>query len=130
MPSFALALLYFTVLSFSGQMLTYLLASHITLWQVGIIRSVSTVFEISATWLAPYLTSRIGVIRAGLWSICWQMGWLASGMSWIFFSYSQGYPMTTLTPAIGLVVTVALSRVGLWGFDLSAQNIVQDVSCL
>ena len=32
-PSFSLSLLYLTVLLFSGQMLIYLLASNINLWQ-------------------------------------------------------------------------------------------------
>ncbi|KAL7625837.1 hypothetical protein AAE478_005060 [Parahypoxylon ruwenzoriense] len=125
-PSFALSLLYFTVLSFSGQMLTYLLASNITLWQIGIIRAGSTIFELSATWIAPRLMKHIGVIRTGLWSITWQMTWLAGGISWLFYYYGHGYPSTALLPAVGLAVSVAFSRVGLWGFDLSAQNIVQD----
>ncbi|OIW24970.1 hypothetical protein CONLIGDRAFT_656778 [Coniochaeta ligniaria NRRL 30616] len=125
-PSFSLSLLYLTVLSFSGQMLTYLLASNITLWQVGIIRGVSTIFELSATWIAPRLMKRIGVIRTGLWSISWQMTWLAGGVSWLFYYYGRGYPSTSLMPAAGLAAAVAFSRVGLWGFDLSAQNIVQD----
>ncbi|OTA68417.1 hypothetical protein K449DRAFT_450633, partial [Hypoxylon sp. EC38] len=60
-PSFALSLLYFTVFSFSGQMLTYLLASNINLWQVGIIRGVSTAFELSATLIEPRLMKRIGI---------------------------------------------------------------------
>ncbi|KAI0382232.1 hypothetical protein F5Y04DRAFT_253290 [Hypomontagnella monticulosa] len=125
-PSFALSLLYMTVLAFSGQMLTYLLASGINLWQIGIIRAVSTIFELSATWIAPRLMKRVGILRTGLWSINWQMIWLAAALSWFFYYYSHGYPSTSLAPAIGLAVAVALSRVGLWGFDLSAQNIVQD----
>ncbi|KAL2135137.1 hypothetical protein VTI74DRAFT_9568 [Chaetomium olivicolor] len=125
-PSFSLSLLYLTVLSFSGQMLTYLLASNIKLWQVGIIRGVSTIFELSATWIAPRLMKRIGVIRTGLWSISWQMTWLAGGVSWFFYYYGRGYPSTNLMPAAGLATAVAFSRIGLWGFDLSAQNIVQD----
>lgn len=127
-PSFALSLLYFTVLSFSGQMLTYLLASHINLWQVGVIRGVSTIFELSATWIAPRLMKRIGIVRTGLWSLSWQMTWLAGGFSWFFYYYANGYASTNLMPATGLAAAVALSRVGLWGYDLSAQNIVQDVS--
>ena len=126
-PSFALSLLYFTVLSFSGQMLTYLLASHISFWQVGIIRGVSTIFELSATWIAPRLMKRIGVVRTGLWSLTWQMTWLAGGFSWFFYHYAHGYTSTNLMPAAGLAAAVALSRVGLWGYDLSVQNIVQDV---
>ncbi|AEO66491.1 uncharacterized protein THITE_128637 [Thermothielavioides terrestris NRRL 8126] len=125
-PSFSLSLLYLTVLSFSGQMLTYLLASHISMWQVGILRGVSTIFELSATWIAPRLMKRIGVIRTGLWSIGWQMAWLAGGASWFFSYYGRGYPSASLMPAAGLAAAVAFSRIGLWGFDLSAQNIVQD----
>ena len=126
-PSFALSLLYMTVLAFSGQMLTYLLVSGINLWQVGLIRAVSTVFELSATWVAPRLMKRIGVIRTGLWSISWQMTWLAGGTSWLLYFYGSAYPSTDLRVAAGLAAAVAFSRVGLWGFDLSAQNIVQDV---
>jgi iron-regulated transporter 1 len=126
-PSFSLSLLYLTVLSFSGQMLTYLLASNINLWQVGIIRGVSTTFELSATWIAPPLMKRIGVVRAGLWSISWQMAWLAGGVSWFFYYYGRGYPSASVLPAAGLATAVAFSRIGLWGFDLSAQNIIQDV---
>lgn len=126
-PSLSLSLLYLTVLSFSGQMLTYLLASNLTLWQVGIIRGTSTIFELSATWIAPRLMRRIGVLRTGLWSIAWQMTWLAGGVSCFFYYYGKGYEATSLMSAVGLVVAVAFSRVGLWGFDLSVQNIVQDV---
>ncbi|KAH8897266.1 hypothetical protein GQ53DRAFT_818538 [Thozetella sp. PMI_491] len=125
-PSFSLSLLYFTVLSFSGQMLTYLLASNINLWQVGIIRGVSTIFELSATWIAPRLMKRIGVIRTGMWSIAWQMAWLAAAMSWFFYYWQHGYSSNSLVPAAGLAAAVAFSRVGLWGYDLSVQNIVQD----
>ena len=126
-PSFSLSLLYFTVLSFSGQMLTYLLASNINLWQVGIIRGISTVFEVSATWIAPSLMKRIGVIRTGLWAVAWQMTWLGGGVAWFFYHYGHGYPSADLRPAVGLALAVAFSRVGLWCFDLSMQNIVQDV---
>lgn len=128
LPSFALSLLYCTVLSFSGQMLTYLLGSHIRLWQVGVIRGISTFFELSATWITPRLMKRIGVLRTGLWSISWQMTWLAGGMTWFFYYYGCGYPANSLIPAAGLATAAALSRMGLWGYDLSVQNIVQDVS--
>ncbi|KAL1874775.1 hypothetical protein VTK73DRAFT_194 [Phialemonium thermophilum] len=126
-PSFALSLVYLTVLAFSGQMLTYLLASNLTLWQVGIIRAGSSIFELSATWIAPRLMKRIGLLRTGLWSILWQMAWLAAAISWLFYYCGgRGYSSTNLLPAVGLTVTAAFSRIGLWGFDLSVQNIVQD----
>lgn len=126
-PSFSLSLVYLTVLSFSGQMLTYLLAANFTMWQVGIMRGGSTIFELSATWIAPRLMKHVGVLRTGLWSISWQMTCLAAGVTWFFYYYGRGYLSTDIMPAAGLAVAVAFSRVGLWGFDLSVQNIVQDV---
>lgn len=129
LPSFALSLLYFTVLSFSGQMITYLISVGYTSWYVGIARVGSSIFEISATWAAPYLMKKIGVVRAGIWSLAWQMACLAGALGW-YFSSPEGMGMATnsVLAATGLAVGVALSRVGLWGYDLSAQNIIQDVS--
>ncbi|KAK4235868.1 Ferroporti-1 [Achaetomium macrosporum] len=125
LPSFSLALLYLTVLSFSGQMITYLLSVGYNSLHVGIARTVSTVFELSATWIAPRMTERIGLIRGGIWSLGWQMVWLAAGISWFFVDF-HGMGTNSAISATGLAVGVALSRVGLWGYDLCAQNIVQD----
>jgi solute carrier family 40 (iron-regulated transporter), member 1 len=125
LPSFALALAYLTVLSFSGQMITFLLGTGYTSLQVGVARTISACFEISATWIAPKIQDRVGVIRAGIWFITWQMLWLAVGLSW-FFASGAGIEMRRIFAASGLVGSVILSRIGLWGFDLSAQRIVQD----
>lgn len=120
LPSIALSLLYLTVLSFSGQMVTYLLATGVTSFQVGILRTFSVVLEMSATWFAPLAMGVVGPIRAGLWSISWQALTVASTAS--LFWTSQA-PMTA---AAWLVAGVTLSRVGLWGFDLSVQVLVQE----
>ncbi|KAK9424218.1 putative Ferroporti-1 [Seiridium unicorne] len=108
LPSFSLSLLYLTVLSFSG-----------------IARTVSTIFELSATWIAPRMMKRIGPVRGGIWSLSWQMIWLAGSISW-FFSDFHGAGTNSVLAGTGLAVGVALSRVGLWGYDLCAQTIVQD----
>lgn len=125
LASFALSLLYLTVLSFSGQMITYLVAVGYPPLYVGVARVASSVCEISATWLAPFLMNKVGVVRAGLWSLAWQMTCLAGALGW-YFSHGRG--TDTIFSATGLAVGVALSRIGLWGYDLSAQNIIQDVS--
>ncbi|KAK3376095.1 Ferroporti-1 [Lasiosphaeria ovina] len=129
LPSFSLALLYLTVLSFSGQMVTYLISVGYSPLHVGLVRTASTVFELSATWIGPQVVKRIGVVRGGIWSLCWQMVWLAVAASW-FLRSGLGSPddagSSNMTAATGLVVGVVLSRIGLWGFDLCAQNIVQD----
>lgn len=121
LPSLAGALLYLTVLSFSGQMVTYLLSSGYTSTEVGIARTFSVAFEVMATWVAPWLMSRIGPIRAGLWMSSWQLTTLIAGLVvfWTFLS-------NPVISASGLVVGTILSRVGLFGFDLCAQVIVQE----
>ncbi|KEY72121.1 hypothetical protein S7711_00133 [Stachybotrys chartarum IBT 7711] len=125
LPSLSLALLYLTVLSFSGQMITFLLAAGYNTALVGIARTISTVLELSATWVAPRLTKRVGAVRCGIWCLSWQMAWLTVGLAWYFADFfATGSPR--IGAATGLAVAVALSRVGLWGYDLSAQLIVQD----
>ncbi|CAI0644172.1 unnamed protein product [Colletotrichum noveboracense] len=123
-PSLSLALLYFTVLSFSGQMITFLLSVGYNSFHIGIARTISTVFELSATWAAPKLMDKIGPIRAGIWSLSWQMIWLAAGVGWFFADKSQKRT-SSIEAVSGLVGGVILSRVGLWGYDLSAQTIIQ-----
>jgi iron-regulated transporter 1 len=127
LPSFSLSLLYLTVLSLSGQMLTYLISVGYTSLHIGIIRTVSTIFELSATWIAPRLMRRIGVVRCGIWSLSWQMIWLTAGVSWFSLGF-WGHATSPLISAAGLVVGVAFSRAGLWSYDLCAQSIIQDVT--
>ena len=120
-PSMALCLLYLTVLSFSGQMVTYLLSVGFSSVQIGLWRTLSTAIEISATWLAPMAMSRVGPLRGALWFINWQISCLvgALGFFWAI--------RTASIAALGLVIGVITSRVGLWGFDLCVQNIIQEV---
>ena len=122
LPSIALCLLYFTVLSFSGQMVTYLLSAGLFSAQIGVLRTISTAIEISATWLAPIAMNKVGPLRGGLWFISWQMSCIMGGIS--FFWVMR----TPSVAALGLVVGVIASRVGLWGFDLCVQIIIQEVS--
>ncbi|KAI6908984.1 putative Ferriportin iron efflux transporter [Hortaea werneckii] len=121
LPSFALALLYMTVLSFNGQMITYLIAIGVSSGAVGILRGVAALFELSATWLGPILMNRIGAVRAGIWFLNWQLACV--GVACIFFWIPETSRMI-LAP--GTVSAVVASRLGLWGFDLSAQIIVQE----
>jgi iron-regulated transporter 1 len=121
-PSFSLSLLYLTVLSTGVQYQAYMLSVGFTGLTVSLLRLVAVISELAATCLAPVLMKRIGDIRAGLWSINWQVFSLAGAV--LAFVNVQAQPM-----AAGLVLTagIVLSRVGLWGFDLAVQNIVQEV---
>ncbi|KAH8435089.1 uncharacterized protein LDX57_012718 [Aspergillus melleus] len=120
LPSFAGALLYFTVLTFGGQMVTYLLSAGYSSMAISIARTVSVGFEISATWIAPAVTARIGPIRSGIWFVSWQLCCLAAAVSAFWVAESP------IWAASSLVGGTMLSRVGLWGLDLSVQIIVQE----
>lgn len=126
LPSAANALLYLTVLSFAGQMVTYLAASGYTSAQLSIARTASVAFEVLATWVAPWLLGRIGPVRAGLWFSSWQVTTLTTSLV-IFWAW-ESEPVVS---AGALVIGAILSRLGLWGFDLCAQIIIQEVwACL
>lgn len=117
----ALSVLYLTVLSFAGQMVTYLLSVGYNSTQIGIIRTFSVAVEVSATWLGPILMTRFGVIRAGLWSISWQIFCIAAAVT-LFLVVRQPF-----VAASGIIAGVIGSRLGLWVFDLCVQTIVQEV---
>lgn len=122
LPSFSVAILYFTVLGFAGQMVTYLLVRGYNSWHVGAARTLSVVFEIAATWLTPLLMARVGPIRAGFWSLNSQLICLV-GAAGVFWGVQD-----PIVAATGLVVGTILSRVGLRGVELCAMIIVQEVS--
>lgn len=126
LPSLAISLLYLTVLNFAGQMVTYLLSVGYSSAQIGLLRTISVVVELSATWLAPLAMRRAGPLRAGLWFVSLQVACLAAVVS-AFFVRSDQAPFAT---AAALLLGVIASRAGLWGFDLCVQIVVQEVSCL
>lgn len=123
LASFALSLLYLTVLSFGATMVTYLLQSGFNSFEVSLMRVGSVAAELSGTWTAPIVMRRIGPIRSGLWFLNWQLFCVAGATVAFVFEES-----TSKIVAGSLIVGVALSRIGLWGFDLSAQFLVQEVS--
>ncbi|KAF2770847.1 putative Ferriportin iron efflux transporter [Teratosphaeria nubilosa] len=122
LPSFALSLLYLNVLSFAGQMITYLLSLGLPSSTIGLLRGLAALSELSATYLAPKLMHRIGAIRSGIWFLNWEIACVA--IATLFFWLDDDNP--TITTAAGTVAAVIASRIGLWGFDLSAQIIVQE----
>ena len=122
LASLSLCILYLTVLSFNAHMVTFLLASGFSAVSISIFRLISVVVELGATWAAPILMSRVGPTRSGLWFITWQTGCAAAGVA--VFSAAA---LEVRLRSIALIAGVIMSRVGLWGFDLSVQYLVQEV---
>jgi iron-regulated transporter 1 len=124
LASFSLSLLYLTVLSFAPQMITYLLHAGFTPLQVSCMRIAAVISEICGTIVAPAAMRRVGPVRAGLWFINWQFGSLAAAAA-AFLLFDDEAKSKLV--AVCLVVGVTLSRLGLWGFDLNVQYLVQEV---
>ncbi|KAF2223150.1 Ferroporti-1 [Elsinoe ampelina] len=120
LPSVSLALLYLTVLSFGGQMINYLVSRTLASLTIGLLRTTSALFEISATFIAPLLMSRIGPVRSGIWLLNWQLFCLAIATATMWVQDLAIGGLWLFLPA------VMLSRAGLWGFDLSAQVLIQE----
>ncbi|KAL9276356.1 hypothetical protein ACSQ67_026094 [Phaseolus vulgaris] len=69
LPGLALALLFFTVLSFGTLMTANLEWEGIPAYVIGIARGISAAIGIAATVAYPVLQSQISTIRTGLWSV-------------------------------------------------------------
>lgn len=121
LPSFSLSLLYLTVLTFGGQQIAYLLSVGLSSISIGLLRTLSTIFELSSTWLAPKAMHKIGAIRCGIWFLNWQIVWVVIAATMLWIEVPPQYAV------LGLLAGTIASRVGLWGFDLSAQVIIQEV---
>jgi len=121
LASLALSILYLTVLSFGAQMVTYLLSVGFTAFQISLVRMIGVAIELSATWAAPILMRKIGSVRSGLWFINWQLGCILAAVA-VF----QLYGSNSRIAGIGLVAGVLTSRIGLWGFDLCVQYLIQE----
>ncbi|GAM89597.1 hypothetical protein ANO11243_076360 [Dothideomycetidae sp. 11243] len=120
LPSFALSLLYLTVFSFGGQMISYLTSISYSTSTIGALRTVAAVAELSATFVAPLVMRRIGVIRCGIRLLNAQLVCvlMATAMLWL--------PQDNISTSIVFLIAVIMSRIGLWSFDLSAQILIQE----
>jgi iron-regulated transporter 1 len=122
LASFSLSLLYLTVLSTNVHWQTYMLAINYKPLTVSFFRVLAVISELAATCVAPILMDRIGPIRAGLWSINWQVLMLAPAVAFFWeLRSAQAY-----IGGAALTAGMIASRLGLWSFDLSVQFIVQD----
>ena len=127
LPSLTLSITHLTVLSFSAQMIVYLLSlPYYTSTSIGLLRMLSVGVEITATWIAPRLMRKTGSIRAGLWFLNWQLAWVGVAVGAIWGIGKEN----ALLASVGLMVAVIVSRIGLWGFDLCVQDLVQEVRLL
>lgn len=85
------------------------------------LRAIAVIVGLAATFAAPRLIHVVGPVRAGLWSLSWQTVILAPAVVALFI------PVSPAIQGSLLVGFVFISRLGLRGFDLCEQLLVQQV---
>ncbi|XP_024530978.1 solute carrier family 40 member 1 isoform X1 [Selaginella moellendorffii] len=114
----ALALIYFTVLSFGSLMTAALQWKKVPAYVIGLARGVSACVGVAATCCYPVMHANLQTVRTGLWSIWMQWSCLLICVASIFIN----------TPALSsalLIVGIIASRFGLWSFDLAVTQLMQ-----
>nr|XP_010921057.1 solute carrier family 40 member 1 isoform X1 [Elaeis guineensis] len=119
LPGIALALLYFTVLSFGTLMTATLEWKGIPAYVIGLARGISAIVGIAATVVYPVLHSHLSTLRTGLWSVWTQ--WCC-----LLICVASIWVRNGITSAWMLMGGVAASRLGLWMFDLAVIQHMQD----
>lgn len=115
----ALALLYFTVLSFGSFMTAVLNWRGIPAYALGLARGVAAICGIVATVVYPVVHARLHTVRTGIWSIWIQCSLLSVCVVSVWIHNSR-------VASILLISGVAASRLGLWMFDLSVTQLMQE----
>ncbi|GAA5885225.1 hypothetical protein JCM16303_005963 [Sporobolomyces ruberrimus] len=111
---------------FDGSMLAYLKAHDYSDGFVAGMRGVGVVTGLMGTVLMPLLEKKIGLVRAGSWSIWSEVITLVPAVLAFFVGApkvgSKGLPYNSALLFSGM----ALSRIGLWSFDLCQLKELQE----
>ncbi|KAG0230126.1 hypothetical protein BGW42_001151 [Actinomortierella wolfii] len=106
------------MISVSGTMIGYLQWRGFTPSTIAVLKGVCTAAELLGTIIMPVLTHYIGLVRAGSWSIWFEVLALTPVMLAI---YSNRVPIQLI-----IFAGMALSRIGVWSFDLVITQIMQE----
>ncbi|KAJ7069263.1 Ferroporti-1 [Mycena amicta] len=121
LSSLSISLLYLTVLSFEGTMLGYLKTLDFRDDFLAEMRGLCVLTGLIGTVVTVPLENKLGSARAGSWSI-WSMVVCLLPVMASFYIFG---PRNTLG-AVLLFGGMALSRIGLWSFDLIQTKQLQE----
>ena len=119
LPMISYSFLYLTVLSFGSIMIVYLRYRGMTDHNIGIHSGISALFGFAGSKAYPILAKNWGIWLTALRSIWFQCVLVAIASATFWFSESMASTYI-------LCYCVILSRSGLWLFDLSVSQIVQE----
>ncbi|KAF9348603.1 hypothetical protein BGX26_012994 [Mortierella sp. AD094] len=106
------------MMSVSGTMIGYLQWRGFTSGSIALLKGVCTVSELFGTILMPIMTRYVGLVRGGAWSIWLEVATLTPVL---FSIYSDRLPIQVM-----IFAGMALSRIGVWSFDLVTTQILQE----
>ena len=124
-PSLALSLLHISVLTYHATLITWLLASGFSLVLITVVRAISSVVEISSTYVAPYSITYLAKTaeekKAGatMTEDGAEEALLEQSTSEAEMELDQRHMMMEMKHGIGL------ERCGLWGISLQALCLVR-----
>ena len=98
LAGFALASIYLTVLGFSGITATYFLTQGLTSDYIGLAQGIGGLVGITGTLAYPFIRSRVGTIRSGLFGISVQLFMLTFC---VIGAFSPGKPIGTVDDSRG-----------------------------
>jgi iron-regulated transporter 1 len=114
-----LAMLYANALTFGALMTAFLVWKGMPTETVGMWRGVSAAMGLVGTVVYHVSSKRLTVVQAGEWSIIYLFGCL----SLCFASFFVDDYLLSMTM---LIVGTCASRIGLWIFDISVTQLMQD----
>jgi iron-regulated transporter 1 len=117
---FSLALLYLNVvLTFGGIMTAYLVWRGMAMEAIGVWRGVSSAAGLAGTFVYHFMAKRSGLIHIGMASVLFQFLCLTSSYASLFVEDRNA--------SFGLLIAgVCFSRIGLWVFDISVTQLMQE----
>lgn len=153
-PSLALCLLHLSALAYSASLITFLLNVGITVNIITIVRAIGSIVEVSSTVVTPIGVDRlsqaknhgsfyerlsadtysveasskgneIGLFRLGLWGLSWQV---INLVPVVISLWSMASGTTSIFTSVTLFFFLSSSRLGLWIFDLTTQQLTQTMT--
>ncbi|KAI0778796.1 Ferroporti-1 [Trametes elegans] len=118
LSSLAISCLYLTVLSFDGTMLSYLKAHAYSDPFLAGMRGLNVVAGLAGTLAMPMLERKLGLVRAGNWSIWSEVLCLLPVLITLYVGAPPDGSRDAAWNATLLFGGMMLSRIGLWAFDL------------
>ncbi|KAJ3034805.1 hypothetical protein HDV00_004628 [Rhizophlyctis rosea] len=119
LTTLSISLLYFTVLSFNSVMISYLLLESYSPALVSAMRFLAVLSGLSSTFAFSKMVARLGLVRTGLWSVWMEFGFLVPVVASFWVSDVKWKAVMMFGGVVG-------SRFGLWCFDLSQMQVVQE----